>query len=137
DVAVEVGREVVAVRARVAQGEERDRIWEEQKRRNTAFAEYERKTTRRIPVVILERVSAAARVRAGGRGRLDPERRGPTQARLSFGPSGPGASQVVELPGELRIHVQEARRGVGAPALARATTDEGMGRTPEAFTPRT
>ncbi len=56
DVAVEVGREVVAVRARVAQGEERDRIWEEQKRRNTAFAEYERKTTRRIPVVILERV---------------------------------------------------------------------------------
>jgi deazaflavin-dependent oxidoreductase (nitroreductase family) len=56
DATVEVGTETHRVRARVAQGEERERIWEEQKRRNPAFAEYERKTTREIPVVVLERV---------------------------------------------------------------------------------
>ncbi|HZP90053.1 MAG TPA: nitroreductase/quinone reductase family protein [Actinomycetota bacterium] len=48
--------ETVAVRARVPSEEERDRIREERKRRNPAFAEYERRTRRRIPVVILERV---------------------------------------------------------------------------------
>ena len=36
-------------------GEERDRIWEAQKRFNPGFAEYEQKTDRQIPVVILER----------------------------------------------------------------------------------
>jgi deazaflavin-dependent oxidoreductase (nitroreductase family) len=56
DATVEVGTETVAVRARVAGAEERERIWGEQKRRNPAFAEYEAKTARRIPVVILERV---------------------------------------------------------------------------------
>lgn len=59
DVAVEVGTETVEVRARVADDEERERIWEEQKRRNPGFADYERKTTRRIPVVILERARRA------------------------------------------------------------------------------
>lgn len=56
DVTVEVGAETIPVRARIPSDEERDRIWEEQKRRNPAFAGYERKTTRRIPVVILERL---------------------------------------------------------------------------------
>jgi deazaflavin-dependent oxidoreductase (nitroreductase family) len=54
----EVGNETFEVEARVADGEERDRIWEEQKRRNPGFAEYEIKTTRQIPVVILKRVSS-------------------------------------------------------------------------------
>jgi deazaflavin-dependent oxidoreductase (nitroreductase family) len=53
---VEVGTETVPVRARVAQGEERERIWEKQKRNNPGFAEYETKTKRQIPVVILEPV---------------------------------------------------------------------------------
>jgi deazaflavin-dependent oxidoreductase (nitroreductase family) len=57
DVTVEVGDETVDVRARVAESEERERIWEEQKRRNPGFADYEGKTTRLIPVVILERVT--------------------------------------------------------------------------------
>ena len=35
------------------QGEERDRIWEQQKRDAPGFAEYETKTTRRIPVIVL------------------------------------------------------------------------------------
>jgi deazaflavin-dependent oxidoreductase (nitroreductase family) len=51
---VEVGTETIPVRARVAQGEERERIWEQQKRDYPGFAEYERKMTRQIPVVILE-----------------------------------------------------------------------------------
>jgi deazaflavin-dependent oxidoreductase (nitroreductase family) len=51
---IEVGTETIPVTARVAQGEERDRIWEEQKRRSPGFAEYETKTSRQIPVVILE-----------------------------------------------------------------------------------
>jgi deazaflavin-dependent oxidoreductase (nitroreductase family) len=57
DASVEVGAEAVPVHARVADGEERERIWQEQKRRNPGFADYERKTTRRIPVVVLERRS--------------------------------------------------------------------------------
>ncbi len=60
DVTIEVGDETVAVRARVAKAEEHERIWEEQKRRNPGFADYERKTSRIIPVVILERVRAAS-----------------------------------------------------------------------------
>jgi deazaflavin-dependent oxidoreductase (nitroreductase family) len=57
DTTVEVGAETIPVRARVAEGEERDRIWEEQKRVNSNFADYEKQTTRSIPVVILERVA--------------------------------------------------------------------------------
>lgn len=53
---IEVGTETVDVRARVAQGEERESLWEAQKADYPGFADYERKTTRQIPVVILERV---------------------------------------------------------------------------------
>ena len=51
---VEVGTDTVAVVAREAQGEERARIWEAHKQRFPNFAEYEAKTDRIIPVVILE-----------------------------------------------------------------------------------
>jgi deazaflavin-dependent oxidoreductase (nitroreductase family) len=51
---VEVGTDSFEVTARVAEGSERERIWEEQKRLNPGFAEYERKTDRTIPVVVLE-----------------------------------------------------------------------------------
>ncbi len=53
----EVGRETVSVVAREAEGEERTKIWEAHKKDNPGFAEYEAKTTRQIPVVILERQS--------------------------------------------------------------------------------
>lgn len=56
DVTVEVGTDAVDVRARVAEGEERERIWTRQKELMPGFAEYEQKTTRQIPVVVLERV---------------------------------------------------------------------------------
>jgi deazaflavin-dependent oxidoreductase (nitroreductase family) len=57
DVSVEVGTDTVDVQARVAEGEERDAIWKRQKKLAPGFADYEKKTTRRIPVVVLERVS--------------------------------------------------------------------------------
>ena len=56
EVAAEVGTETIRARARVAEGEERTRIWEQQKRDVPGFAEYERQTDRQIPVVILERI---------------------------------------------------------------------------------
>jgi deazaflavin-dependent oxidoreductase (nitroreductase family) len=52
---IEVGTEKFEVTATVAEGEERDRLYNEQKKRYPQFAEYETKTTRKIPVVILER----------------------------------------------------------------------------------
>ena len=56
DTTVEVGTDTIAVRARVAEGEERDRLWTKQKQLMPGFAEYEEKTKgiREIPVVILE-----------------------------------------------------------------------------------
>lgn len=56
DATAEVGTEQFKVRAVVTQGEERDRLFGEQKKRYPQFAEYETKTTRKIPVVALERV---------------------------------------------------------------------------------
>lgn len=52
---VEIGAETFDVTASVARGEERTRIFTAQKERYPNFAEYERKTKRQIPVVILER----------------------------------------------------------------------------------
>lgn len=52
---IEVGTERVAVTARVAEGDERERIWAEQKQRMPGFAEYEAATSRQIPVVVLSR----------------------------------------------------------------------------------
>lgn len=52
---VEIGTETFEVKARPAQGQEREKIWEMQKIDVPAFAEYEAKTTRQIPVVVLER----------------------------------------------------------------------------------
>lgn len=51
---IEVGTETIDVTARAADGEERERIWEKQKIDIPGFAKYEKKTSRQIPVVILE-----------------------------------------------------------------------------------
>jgi len=53
---VEVGEDTVRVRARVAEGEERERIWTKQKQDRPNFAGYEKQTSRQIPVVILQRL---------------------------------------------------------------------------------
>ena len=51
---IEVGDKTVNVVAKVAEGETRERLWSQQKQLYPGFAEYEAKTTRQIPVVILE-----------------------------------------------------------------------------------
>jgi deazaflavin-dependent oxidoreductase (nitroreductase family) len=54
---IEVGTDTIPVRARVAAGEERERIWSRQKAFYPRFARYEQ-TAREIPVVVLERLTA-------------------------------------------------------------------------------
>jgi len=51
---IEIGTDTVPVTARVASPEEREPIWTQQKKDQPGFAEYEQKTSRQIPVVILE-----------------------------------------------------------------------------------
>jgi deazaflavin-dependent oxidoreductase (nitroreductase family) len=56
DTTIELGPETHRVAARVADGDERRRIWEAQKKSFPNFAEYEEKAgTREIPVVVLDR----------------------------------------------------------------------------------
>ena len=56
-VRAEIGTEIADFTARVAAGDERDRIWAAQKAEFPGFADYETKTSRQIPVVILESAS--------------------------------------------------------------------------------
>jgi deazaflavin-dependent oxidoreductase (nitroreductase family) len=56
-VRAEVGTETLDLTAQVADPDTRERIWAAQKSAYPGFADYERKTTRQIPVVILARVS--------------------------------------------------------------------------------
>ncbi len=51
---IEVGDTTLNVVARVAEGDDRDRLWSRQKELYPGFADYEAKTTREIPVVVLE-----------------------------------------------------------------------------------
>jgi deazaflavin-dependent oxidoreductase (nitroreductase family) len=55
-VKIEMGPETFDAVARIAEGDERERIWSRQKETNPGFAGYEKKTTRQIPVIVLERV---------------------------------------------------------------------------------
>jgi deazaflavin-dependent oxidoreductase (nitroreductase family) len=55
DATIEVGGETLEVTARVLDADEREPIWQEQKVRYPGFADYESKTDRVIPVVMLER----------------------------------------------------------------------------------
>jgi F420H(2)-dependent quinone reductase len=56
---VQAGARVTAVRARLAQGEERARLWAALVANYRDYARYERKTrgTRELPVVVLERIA--------------------------------------------------------------------------------
>ena len=54
---VQVGRERRRVRARDAEGEERERLWAQMVEAYPTYAEYQKKTSRRIPVVVLEPAS--------------------------------------------------------------------------------
>jgi deazaflavin-dependent oxidoreductase (nitroreductase family) len=54
EVEIEVGTRTERVTARTAGGQEREQIWEKQKSAYPGFAEYEAKTDRQIPVVVLD-----------------------------------------------------------------------------------
>jgi deazaflavin-dependent oxidoreductase (nitroreductase family) len=54
EVDIEVGTDTVPVRARIAEGSERDELWSAQKAEISGFADYEAKTDRQIPVVVLD-----------------------------------------------------------------------------------
>ncbi len=51
---VQVDGERRRMRARLASAEERARLWPRVKRENPTYAEYEKRTTREIPVVLLQ-----------------------------------------------------------------------------------
>ena len=53
---VEIGSERFQVRATVTAGEERQRLFDSQAKQMPIFAEYQKKTTRQIPVVVLTRI---------------------------------------------------------------------------------
>jgi len=55
---VEIGRERRAVRARVATAEERERLWPRLVEMYGAYERYQERTTREIPVVLLEPTDA-------------------------------------------------------------------------------
>ena len=57
EVTVEVGTETFPARATVPDGEERDRLFNQMAAQMAGFADYQRNTTRRIPVVVLERTA--------------------------------------------------------------------------------
>jgi deazaflavin-dependent oxidoreductase (nitroreductase family) len=57
-VSIELGDGTISAVARVADGETRERLWSQQKQLYPGFADYESKTTRQIPVVILEPTEA-------------------------------------------------------------------------------
>lgn len=57
EVTLELGTETKRAIAREATGEERDRLYATMAQRSPNFADYERKTDRTIPVMVLEPVS--------------------------------------------------------------------------------
>ncbi len=53
---VELGTERFQVRAHVTKGEERERLFRNQAQQMSVFNDYQKKTTRQIPVLVLERI---------------------------------------------------------------------------------
>jgi deazaflavin-dependent oxidoreductase (nitroreductase family) len=55
-VTVELGAERFQARASVAEGQERERLFAQHAALMPGFAEYQQKTTRQIPVIVLTRI---------------------------------------------------------------------------------
>ena len=56
EVGVQIKGDTFRARARDAAGDERERLWEQMNRMWPHYAEYQQKTDREIPVVVLERI---------------------------------------------------------------------------------
>lgn len=59
NVEIEVGNQRLPMRATVITGPERNELYARQVERRAGFADYEKKTTRKIPVIALEPVSGS------------------------------------------------------------------------------
>jgi deazaflavin-dependent oxidoreductase (nitroreductase family) len=57
EVTVETGGEKFKARARIEDGEHYERLYQQHAEKNPGFHEYRTKTSRKIPVVILERIA--------------------------------------------------------------------------------
>ena len=90
DVTVEIGADTFPARARVAEGEERERIWERQKHDWPGFAAYDEKTKgiRDIPVIVLDRTRTAAKTGARANRARSPGRNEPRGNARSAAPRG-------------------------------------------------
>jgi deazaflavin-dependent oxidoreductase (nitroreductase family) len=55
DATIEIGTKKFDVAAEVLTGEERDRVWTRNVRERPAFGDYEKRTSRKIPVIALTR----------------------------------------------------------------------------------
>ena len=55
DITIEVGTETIPAKATVVKGAERNRLYAAQAKLHPNFAEYEKRTSRSIPVIALER----------------------------------------------------------------------------------
>jgi deazaflavin-dependent oxidoreductase (nitroreductase family) len=78
-VEIQVGRERMGVHARVAEGEERSRLWARADEVNRGqYAAYQSRTNRVIPVVVLERMPSKRSGRTSGSDAAD---RGPRRQR--------------------------------------------------------
>ncbi len=53
---LEINGKIVSMAAREAQGEEYDRLWKFATERNPPYLEYQKMTTRHIPIMVFERV---------------------------------------------------------------------------------
>jgi deazaflavin-dependent oxidoreductase (nitroreductase family) len=56
EVGVQIKGDRFRARARTARGEERERLWQRMNRVWPHYADYQEKTEREIPVVVLERI---------------------------------------------------------------------------------
>jgi deazaflavin-dependent oxidoreductase (nitroreductase family) len=56
---VQVGKDQFPARARVATGKEREQLWERMLQVHPPYREYQQKTKREIPIVVLEKQPAA------------------------------------------------------------------------------
>ena len=56
EVTVETGKEKFKARAHVAEGDEYERLFSQHANINPTFDDYRKKTTRKIPVIVLERI---------------------------------------------------------------------------------
>ena len=127
-VTVEFGTETFDATATIAEGAERDRLFSKQAELYSGFAEYEAKTDRVIPVVILERVASGFALRVGTSSAADKGRDDEREHRCTEDPPPRvhAADQLIARPEGDRSGDDDIQRGTdGAGRLDNAPRDPG------------